>query len=329
MSSFELCHGRARFISYILDSYISSRDHDLEMALDGFIIGISNVDAAVFPLRYYRDSLDNNGYNLNKVVGGDTINRLCSDALCECLMTGSSTLRLKNQDASDAIRYGLGFCEINQGVISSVTITEIAVIECLRYLIPFSDVVFSIAKKIESAPKPQMVGYLLEYLVAYTLVSNLNPTNNEIKSQIKSSSDSLSAYISSGLENEVFFPNHCCGPDIIYKHNLTIYIVQVKFVKKASKQERVDACHTTDPDRFYWNNQRNCVLKGFEQERTNVLLALKGYRLKRIVFLHSNTKTTAGMDNVEVVSQLTKPDFFNELNPQTWEFLNRIRKNFG
>ena len=42
--------------------------------------------------------------------------------------------------ASYAVRYGIGFCTIEEGIIRTVEIKGVAVIviECLRYLIPFS-----------------------------------------------------------------------------------------------------------------------------------------------------------------------------------------------
>jgi hypothetical protein len=53
-----------------------------------------------------------------------------------------------------------------------------AVIECLRFLVPVSDLVETMAYKLVSYPKPQMVGLMLEYLVAFAFVANLHPSEN-------------------------------------------------------------------------------------------------------------------------------------------------------
>ena len=50
-------------------------------------------------------------------------------------------LRRREQAAADAIRYGLGFGDCTDGILSSVTLKEAAVVECLRHLIPFADLV--------------------------------------------------------------------------------------------------------------------------------------------------------------------------------------------
>ena len=41
--------------------------------------------------------------------------------------------------------------------------------------------------------------------------------------------------------SEIYFPNHCCGPDIVYKLNDVLYLVQDKFVDVISRLERVKA----------------------------------------------------------------------------------------
>lgn len=205
-------------------------------------------------------------------------------------------------------------------------IEEAAIIGCLRSLIPFSDLVETMASQLKFYPKPQMVGYMLEYLVGYALVADLNPM---VKSKIKTSTGSMIEYITTSPENEIFFPDHCCGPDIIYKYKNTLYMVQVKFVDKISKQERVNACHTTNPNLFYWNKKQQCVLKGFEKKRETALLAMEKYTQKRLVFLHTNTKTTDGMQGTELINEEKRPDFFKQTGLDLWKLLNGIRQNFN
>ncbi len=139
-------------------------------------------------------------------------------------MTGKAILHVKGQLASDAVRNGLGFCKINEGVIYAVEMTELAIIECLRALIPFSYLVESMSSQLASYPKPQMVGFMLECFVGYALVANLTQNNTYIKSRIKSFAGSLLEYVESENSlSEIFFPDHCCGPDVIYKHEKILY----------------------------------------------------------------------------------------------------------
>jgi hypothetical protein len=75
-----------------------------------------------------------------------------------------------------AVRYGFGFGVVRSGIIREIDIQELAVIECLRYFIPFSHIVEAFAQKIAECPKPQMVGCLVEYLVAFALVAKKSGT---------------------------------------------------------------------------------------------------------------------------------------------------------
>ncbi|KAI8823917.1 hypothetical protein BJ741DRAFT_72026 [Chytriomyces cf. hyalinus JEL632] len=242
------------------------------------------------------------------------------------MMTGKAILLVNGQLASDAVRWGLGFCKIEEGVIYAIEMVESAIVECLRYLVPFSDVVETLASQLLRYPKPQMVGLMLEYLVAYALVANHHPGS---VNQIKTFTGSMVEYLkSSTAQYQVFFPDHCCGPDILFKDGSTLYIIQVKFVDKISKQERVDACHTTDPQYFYWNRNKGSILKGFETRRGKILAELKNMSRTRVVFLHTTTKTVAGMEQVRVVNQETEPEFFDNLDNKIWPLLNKIRDGF-
>ncbi|KAI8823930.1 hypothetical protein BJ741DRAFT_714983 [Chytriomyces cf. hyalinus JEL632] len=287
--SFKLCHGRARFIAYILDSFLASRD--MEVAISQFVSGLSNIDGGLFPLRFFRRDLAEQKTSFTKVFGGDTLGRIVRDGIVEYMMTGKAILLVKGQLASDAVRWGLGFCNIEEGVIYAIEMVEDAIVECLRYLVPFSDVVETLASQLLRYPKPEMVGLMLEYLVAYALVANLHPGS---VNQIKTFTGSMVEYLkSSTAQYQVFFPDHCCGPDILFKDGNTLYIIQVKFVDKISKQERVHACSTTDPQYFYWNRNKGSVLKGFETRRGKILAELKNMSRTRVVFLHTTTKTVA------------------------------------
>ncbi|KAJ3090134.1 hypothetical protein HK100_007540, partial [Physocladia obscura] len=306
--------GRGRFVAFILDSILGGKTVDL--AISNFVEALSQPQSPLFPLKFYVKDIQDGRNSFYKVVGGETLGGIVRRGLIQYLMKGEVTLHVKDQLASDTVRYGLGFCNVVEGLIQSVELKELAIIECLRYLIPVSDLVPDICLQLASFPKPQMVGYVLEYLVGYALVAGLDQDKAKM---LKSTHGDFTSYLNSNDENEVLFPDHCCGPDIVYKYQGTVYIVQVKFVDKISKQDRVNACHTTDPNRFYWNKNSGDVLVGFQQKRKTILRKLNKSTYKRLVFLHTITKTTTGMDGVEVVNQQTRPKFFDNINPKLWD----------
>jgi len=322
VSEFPRCHGRARFIACLLDSFIQDPYHDVSYAIHKFIIAITNVQSNVFPLRFYREDQRT---GLNKVVGYSTLHRICSEGLIEFMMKGVATLYVKDADASKAIEGGLGFCEKKNIFFSSLVLKELAVIDCLRSLIPFHDIVVCIALRLCSVPKPQWVCYTLKYLVAFGLVAKLNP--NKLH-ELKPSKFSFPQYIEFAEPNEIYFPNDSCGPDIVYKHNGILNLISVKFVGTISKQERMQACRTTDPNYFYWNSKGNMVVKGFEEERNTILSLLDGMKCKRMVFLHMETKTTAEMEGVEVINEKNCPTIFDAVF-EIWPFLNELREQFN
>ncbi|KAI9341509.1 hypothetical protein BDR26DRAFT_918448 [Obelidium mucronatum] len=322
--SFELCHGRARFIAFIIDSFLVSKD--VGSAINLFLSSLTNIEGQLFPLKFFWRDLQQQRTSFTKVVGGDTLGRLVRDGMIEYMMSGKAVLHVKGQLASDAIRYGIGFCDIEEGVICAIEIEEAAVVECLRYLVPFSDLVETMASQLLRYPKPAMVDLMLEYLVAYGLVAKLHP---QFRNQIKTFVGTMSQYLkSSQAQYQVFFPDHCCGPDILFKDQNNVYIIQVKFVDRISKQEQVDACHTTDPQYFYWNRKKSSVLRGFEAHRRIILLALENVTPIRLIFLHTTTTTTAGMDQVGVINQRTDPEFFDNLSDGIWSLLNKLRDGF-
>jgi hypothetical protein len=255
---------------------------------------------------------------------------ICGDGLLDYIINGIAKLHVRDQAASNAIRWGLGFAIVSQGVISSVTISELAVVDCLRQIIPFGNLLHSFVKDMFRFPKPQLVGYLLEYLVAFALVANENPGKRDVLEKISVSGGSFTTYLDAADSTyEVFFPNHCCGPDIVYKHGNIVHLVQVKFFDTICRQEGMKACATTDPGFFYWNRPSERVLAGFQKERDNILNSLKGMTCKRQIFLHTGTKTTDGMKGVEVINEETCPDFFHRLHPEMWKVLNNMRAQFS
>ncbi|KAJ2986351.1 hypothetical protein HDV02_006760 [Globomyces sp. JEL0801] len=332
ISAFELCHGRPRFVAYILDGYMESKDIDL--AIGEFVSGISSVDGHIFPLRFLKRDLDNDINTLHRVIGDDTFLRIIRDALLDAIWKGNVKFELTDEFGAAAIRYGLGFGEVTGGLLHSIEIQELAVIECLRYLLPFRYIVESFAERISSSPKPQIVGYLIEYLVAFALVANYS--GPEAAKNIKAFKGFVFQYLRSNDSSEVCFPDHMCGPDIIYKctKTKTVYIVQVKFVKGMSKQEAANARDTTDPELFYCKRKGNGVLKGFEDNRTKLLKDLRslqkgGFSLQQMLFIHSGGNQTSFTQGAHIVTKGSDPEFFNTIGSGVWEFLDSVREMFN
>ncbi|KAJ2986264.1 hypothetical protein HDV02_006784, partial [Globomyces sp. JEL0801] len=173
ISAFELCHGRPRFVAYILDGYMKSKD--IDFSISEFIYGISNVDGGIFPLRLFKSDLKDGNSPLNRVISGSTLGDIIRKGLLSLLLKGTFLISIDDDEVGQAaIRYGLGFGETNDEMLYTVEINELAVMESLRVFIPFSDIVMEFAKQISACPKPHMVGYLLEYLVAFALVANFS-----------------------------------------------------------------------------------------------------------------------------------------------------------
>ena len=332
ISAFELCHGRPRFVAYILDGYMESKD--IDVAIGEFVSGISTVDGQIFPLRFLKRDLDNNTNTLHRVIGDDTLLRIIRDALLDAIWKGNVKFELADESGAAAIRYGLGFGEVTGGLLHSIEIQELAVIECLRYLFPFTYIVKSFAQRIISSPKPQIVGYLMEYLVAFALVSNYSGV--DAAKIINASKGFVFQYLRSNDPSQVCFPDHMCGPDIIYKCTTTktVYIVQVKFVKGISKQEAANAYDTTDPELFYCKRKGNGVLKGFEDKRTKLLMDLRslqngGFSLQQMLFVHSGGNQTSFTQGPLIVTKGSDPEFFNTIGSGVWEFLDSAREMFN
>ncbi|OAJ39255.1 hypothetical protein BDEG_23117 [Batrachochytrium dendrobatidis JEL423] len=233
------------------------------------------------------------------VIAGDNLSGPIRDAFLDAIWEGKMQLNVTGNDAANAIRYGLGFGQTVDGTISSIEIQELAVIECLCYFLPFAHTVKSLYQRIGSypSPNPQTVGYLAEYLVAFALVAN--HSGSDAANSIKASRDSAFGYLLFGDSSQVYFPDHMCGPDIIYKcaNTKTVYIVQIKFVERMSKQEAANAYNTTDPERFYCKRNGGGVLKGFEEKRTHLLSTLlklhkSGYSLQQTLVIHTAEKNS-------------------------------------
>lgn len=56
ISAFELCHGRPRFLAFILDLYMESGD--IDFAIGQFVSEISCLEGELFPLKFFKRDLD-------------------------------------------------------------------------------------------------------------------------------------------------------------------------------------------------------------------------------------------------------------------------------
>ncbi|KAI8900776.1 hypothetical protein BC833DRAFT_580484 [Globomyces pollinis-pini] len=329
ISAFDLCHGRPQFVAYILEVYMESKD--IDFAIGKFVSGISIIHGHNFPLRLFKRDIENNVRSLERVIAGDTLGTIIRDGILELILTGELRFSVANDDENcvAAIQYGLGFCEVSGGIVQNIVIQEQAIVECLRYFIPFADIVMSFAKNIAKYPKPQMVGYLVEYLVAFALVSNYS--GPDAAKNIKASNGFVFQHLRRNDSSQVCFPDPMCGPDIIYKcmKTKTVYLVQVKFVKGISKQEAVNACDTTDPDRFYCKRKGNGVLKGNEQLRSRWCESLTelqrdGYSLQQMLVTHTGGNQTVFTQDAQVVTKSSDPEFFHMLPSGIWDFLDNV-----
>jgi hypothetical protein len=321
---FELCHGRARFIAFILDCFMEIRN--IEVALDMFLDQLTDIDGQLFPLKFYRRDLiirDNIYYRIGL---GRQWEQQISACILSFINTGRALLSVSGQEASDAVSNGLGFCNVTKDYISSVQIVEVAVLYCLRSFIPFTSLARKIIAQMETFPTPQMVGFMLEYLVGYALVSNINPHVIEDMKVFVSTSEVH--YLTKGSENEIFLPVQRCGPDILYRSGGCVHIVQVKFVDTFYMEERLHACRTTNPEYFYWNSVTSRPSQYFAKQRANVIEALKNFEVKRYVIFHTNTETTEGMDTI-IINKHTRPDFFDNVFPGAWKVLDNLREHFN
>jgi len=282
---------------------------------------------------FFKRDLDNNEESLKRVVGSSTLYDIICEGLIHFIMFGETKLTVSGQEAANVIRYGIGFGVIVDNTLNEIKLTEPAIFESLRHLMPLNDLVEGLKNIMASCPQPQMVGYLLEYLVAIALVAK--ESGAKTVRDIKISQEHFIVYFNGNDDSAVYLPVAMCGPDVIYKcvATKTIYIVQIKFVKRLTKQEQVKACNTTDPKYFYCNRTDHSVLNGYEDVRSHFVgklaeLEKAHYSLKRMVVVHSADSNLESMANVEVINRETSPNFFDFIGTGTWDFLDRLRSRF-
>ncbi|KAJ3117251.1 hypothetical protein HDU96_007402 [Phlyctochytrium bullatum] len=325
--------GRGRFIAFLLDWIVADLENEtvVEDAMRNFVQILSVPSKLQYPLRFYIEDKQSGQDPFDTKVGILNLGTVIRDGLIQCLYSGKATLKLAGQDATETVRYGIGFCRVTSGIVSSVELQEHAIVACLRHLFPIRDLVIGICMQLASFPKPGMVGYILEFLVAAALVANLN---KECLETLMPYLGTLESYLSQEREDLILFPDNCCGPDIIYKCKGTVHIVQVKFVKALSRQERLNAAHTTDHSLFYTKRQDGSVLKGYEKRREEVLKQLSGFKVERYLFIHTEDygRKIGKIDGVKVLTETLEPNFFVNLyevgDSNLWHELNKVRERF-
>jgi hypothetical protein len=162
-----------------------------------------------FPLRFFQTDIAEKICSLDKVIDNNTIGKLILNGMLELIIKGKFRLNLQNDLGAKAIQYGLGFGSVSAGTLWKVVLEEIAVIECLRYLItPFAMIAKNFVKRMSEAINPQTVGYLLEYLVAFALVANCvkNPT---VADKVEVWQGLPGTYLTDGDETQVCFQIIC------------------------------------------------------------------------------------------------------------------------
>ncbi|KAI3635767.1 hypothetical protein MIR68_006405 [Amoeboaphelidium protococcarum] len=340
VGDFRLCHGRARFIAFILDEYL--RLQDIDQVLAAFMLGITQVESPTFPLKYFVQDMKAQRDPLIRHLGNETMYSLLSNALFSYVLTGRARMILQQSEMSEIVRCGLGFVVSGQlGPVTSVDILEDAVIECLRYFIPFSSIVYELSKQVGILPQPASVGYMFEYFVAFALVANF-AGDAALLQRLNVCNHSIDSYLLQTNKfdgSKVFFPDHMMGPDIIYRcvAKKIVYIVQVKFVNKISKQELANAWDTTDVNKFNCKRGTCEVLKGFSSSRQELLSCINyvqqfGYKIERLLVVHSgqNIPNSDGDDdNVTIISKTSAPSYFSAIGElDVWRLLDCQRLRF-
>ncbi|KAJ3118677.1 hypothetical protein HDU96_010007 [Phlyctochytrium bullatum] len=326
--------GRGRFIAFILDRILLAPKDETAVvdAMRSFMEILSDPTELAYPLRFYVEEKTHDNDPFEKPVGNTNLGAIIRNGLINCLYFGRATLNVAGQEATDTVRYGIGFCRVEAGIVSSVELQEQAIVLCLRHIFPIRDLIVDICVQLATCPQPAMVGYILEFLVAAALVANLN---KECLNTLKPFCGKLESYLSADIEDAIVFPDNLCGPDIIYKYKGIVHIVQVKFVKKISKQKVLDAAHTTDYNLFYTNRSSKAVLNGCEERRKNILQKLKGALIKRYLVIHSDdcVRDLSPIDGVTLVTEKSQPEFFASLyqdpkNNHLWNDLSKLRRRF-
>jgi hypothetical protein len=189
------------------------------------------------------------------------------------------------------------------------------------------DVVNEFAAHVEFCTNPASVGYLLEYLVAWGLVS-LHAGEDAAKNVVITRWPACQ-YAERTKPGEVCFPDSACGPDILYRFEKTLYVVQVKFVKHMGSTDLMAAWETTDPEKVYCKRvgPPGVVLSGYSNRRDDFMKSLEreGVKVKRLLFIHTG-KSVTEREGVEIIQRSSHPAFFDGLNPDIWNYLDGVRK---
>ncbi|KAJ3392955.1 hypothetical protein HDU84_003171 [Entophlyctis sp. JEL0112] len=312
-----LFHGRARFVVFLVDLLLEG--YSLEYALNQFVLHLFDPSDALFPLRNYVDIIEKDQKGFNRLTSSSSLGIGVIEAIGKYVINGTKFYEsgcFRDQAGSDAVFFGLGFWD----GCKSLKLDGLAVVECLRYFLPLAQLVRQTCR-VENA---RSWSYVAECAVAYAFAKNhsdnTKPEGNQSvqQPQVNSIGGDLASFLVS-VDYTVLFPHHCCGPDVVYKHNSTVYFINYEPRGRISKQELVNACHTTDPNFFYWNKTRNAVLVGFEKQREDCLRLLSGMNVQRVVVMQKSVTTVD--TNIEVVNEFNSPKFFLPAGKDVWRVL--------
>lgn len=164
---------------------------------------------------------------------------------------------------------------------------------------------------ISSIDKPAM-GKAFEFFVALKIWSQNSGGSQEC---LKGFRGNIFSYLAFGEKNEVFFPENSCGPDIIFKFDKTLWLVQVKFVNDFSPANAASAYETTDPKTLY----KHLTKKNAEEFQTTLQKAIKDFTFKRyLVICHENEMRRSKCPKIEDVSdELNLPNGITQKNEES------------
>jgi hypothetical protein len=63
-----------------LDSFLQDPNHDVHLAISKFVMGITDMNSHVFPMRFYRED---QRMGFNRIAGNETLNRIFCEGLIQ------------------------------------------------------------------------------------------------------------------------------------------------------------------------------------------------------------------------------------------------------
>jgi hypothetical protein len=202
------------------------------------------------------------------------------------LVQGKGSATFSKEEANDAaelISRGVGFSRIVDTLgAREIVLREPAVRFYLSTYYPFHRYIDALLLKIHEAPRNTHIGDWFEYLVAAALMKNLVSADQRPG---MCSNYNIVEYLDKGSENTFLKPDDMCGPDLLYKREKDLHIVQVRCVKYFYRAYRLNSEKTVDPNLFY-------TVKNPKSERLGKVLKQSARSWTR--FCNANSSTFIG-----------------------------------